>query len=78
MTSGPYRLIRHPGYLAMAILMPATALALGSTVALIPAFCYSSLILWRTRREDRFLTDQLAGYAEYRIKVRDRLIPGLW
>lgn len=78
MTAGPYHVIRHPGYLAMAITMPTTALALGSLVALIPGFCYSTLILWRTKREDRFLTDQLAGYAEYSIKVRHRLILGLW
>lgn len=53
--NGPYRFIRHPGYLAMGIMMPATALALGSLTALIPAFCYSALILWRAINEDQFL-----------------------
>ncbi|MGH9446810.1 MAG: methyltransferase family protein, partial [Terriglobia bacterium] len=55
-TRGPYRFIRHPGYLAMIVFVPATALALGSLVALLPAFCYSAVILWRVQREDRFLT----------------------
>lgn len=45
-TRGPHRFIRHPGYLAMVVLMPATALALGSLAALNPASCYSVLILW--------------------------------
>lgn len=75
---GPYRFIRHPGYLAMAISMPTTALALGSVLALIPAFSYSALILWRLQREDRFLRENLAGYPEYTCAVRHRLIPGLW
>jgi protein-S-isoprenylcysteine O-methyltransferase Ste14 len=76
--TGPYRFIRHPGYLAMAITMPATALALSSYAALMPASCYSALILWRTAKEDTFLAAQLAGYTEYRVGVRHRLIPKLW
>lgn len=75
---GPYRFIRHPGYLAMMITMPATAVALGSAIGLIPASSYSALILWRAREEDEFLTKCLAGFAEYRMRVNYRLIPGLW
>jgi protein-S-isoprenylcysteine O-methyltransferase Ste14 len=77
-TQGPYRVIRHPGYLVMGMSMPATALALGSLVALIPALSYSALILWRTSREDIFLKDELEGYSRYTKKVQYRLIPGLW
>jgi protein-S-isoprenylcysteine O-methyltransferase Ste14 len=76
--SGPYRFIRHPGYLAMTIIMPATALPLGSLVALILALSYSALILWRTSREDRFLRGELQGYSRYTGEVRYRLIPGIW
>jgi protein-S-isoprenylcysteine O-methyltransferase Ste14 len=78
MTSGPYRFVRHPGYLAMAISMPATALALGSLVALIPALSYLAVMLWRTNWEDQFLRGELEGYSRYAVKVRYRLIPGLW
>jgi protein-S-isoprenylcysteine O-methyltransferase Ste14 len=77
-TQGPYRFIRHPGYLAMASTMPSTALALGSLVALIPALLYSTLILWRLRQEDRFLREKLVGYSDYAAAVRQRLIPGVW
>lgn len=78
MHGGPYRFVRHPGYLAMVAMMPTTALALGSLVALIPASCYSVLILWRTKREDEFLTERLAGYAEYAARVHYHFIPGVW
>jgi len=75
---GPYRFIRHPGYLAMVIITPATALVLGSLAALIPAFGYSALILWRTKREDEYLVEQPAGYAAYVAQIRYRLVPGFW
>ncbi|MGH9401510.1 MAG: methyltransferase family protein, partial [Terriglobia bacterium] len=77
-TRGPYRFVRHPGYLAMAVIMPATAIVFGSVFALIPALCYSTLILWRTWREDQFLTKELEGYAGYANHVRHWLIPGVW
>ena len=77
-TRGPYRFIRHPGYLAMIVMMPATAMALGSLMALIPATCYSALIRWRTKREDEFLVERLAGYAGYAAQIRYRLVPGFW
>ncbi len=77
-TRGPYRFIRHPGYLAMLIITPASALALGSLMALIPAIGYSGLILWRTKREDEFLAERLARYAAYAAQIRYRLVPGFW
>ncbi len=75
---GPYRFIRHPGYFAMLFNMPATAIALGSRTALVPAVLCSLLILRRTIHEDRFLRHELAGYAGYMLMVRYRLFPGLW
>lgn len=78
MDAGPYRFIRHPGYLAMIIIMPATALVIGSIAAIIPGLGYAGLILWRTKREDQFLTEQLPGYAAYSSRVCYRLIPVLW
>ena len=75
---GPYRLIRHPGYLAMVITMPATALTLGSVAALLPAIGYDFLILNRTIREDGLLRQQLRGYPEYAKIVRYRIVPCLW
>ena len=48
-SEGPYALIRHPGYLAMSVAAPASALALGSWWALAPALAYSALIVRRAR-----------------------------
>jgi protein-S-isoprenylcysteine O-methyltransferase Ste14 len=77
-TSGPYQFVRHPGYLAMLIAMPATAIALGSVVALLPALAYELLIVRRTIEEDELLRESLGGYAEYAGTVHCRIVPGLW
>lgn len=75
---GPYRFLRHPGYLAMLVTVPAAAIALGSLAGLVPALGYQILILRRTMREDRLLREELGRYAEYAGTVRYRLVPGLW
>jgi len=76
--NGPYRCIRHPGYLAMLLTVPATAIALGSRLALIPATLYAALILFRVEREDRYLLRNLPGYTDYMDGAPYRLIPGVW
>jgi protein-S-isoprenylcysteine O-methyltransferase Ste14 len=77
-TTGPYRFVRHPGYLMAVVFWPGAALALGSWWALIPAFTIVALYVYRTAREDRTLQAELEGYAEYAKKVRYRLLPGVW
>ncbi len=77
-TTGPYRYMRHPGYMGMIFGIPASALALGSWWSLVPALAYSFVILRRTALEDRFLTEQLDGYKSYAENVRYRLVPGIW
>ena len=66
---GPYRFMRHPGYFAMLISIPASALAIGSFVALIPAIGFAWVIHQRTRIEDQFLKANLPGYPEYTERV---------
>jgi protein-S-isoprenylcysteine O-methyltransferase Ste14 len=77
-TSGPYRFVRHPGYLMAVVVWPAAALALGSWWALIPAVIIVTLYVYRTAREDRTLREELEGYSEYAQKVHYRLVPGIW
>jgi protein-S-isoprenylcysteine O-methyltransferase Ste14 len=77
-TRGPYRIIRHPGYFAMLVAVPASALAVGSWLALIPAFAFSAVIVRRTTLEDRYLRQDLPGYLGYAESVRYRLLPGIW
>ena len=74
-SGGPYRLLRHPGYLAMLVSVPASALAIGSWLALVPASAFCLLILRRVRTEEDFLRKNLAGYTEYMRRVRGQLVP---
>jgi protein-S-isoprenylcysteine O-methyltransferase Ste14 len=76
--TGPYAIIRHPGYFAACFLFPGIALALSSWWALIPAAFAALLIIIRTEWEDRMLHAKLDGYAAYAKRVRFRLIPGVW
>src|SRR3954447_12133235 len=76
--TGPYAVVRHPGYVAACLLFVGIALALGSLWALIPAGISSSIVILRTRWEDRALRAELAGYERYTQRVRFRLIPGVW
>jgi len=77
-SSGPYAVMRHPGYAGTLLAAPAAALAIGSWGALIPALALSATFLSRAAHEDRFLHANLPGYAEYTGRVRFRLVPGVW
>jgi protein-S-isoprenylcysteine O-methyltransferase Ste14 len=77
-TGGPYRVVRHPGYVGFGTATLATALALGSLWALIPAGIAVILMIVRTALEDRTLQAELEGYKEYAQRVRYRLLPGVW
>ena len=77
-TRGPYRYVRHPGYLAMIVLWPASALALGSWWALVPALVNVGMVLHRAAVEDRYLHEHLTGYAGYAGTVPYRIVPGIW
>jgi protein-S-isoprenylcysteine O-methyltransferase Ste14 len=67
--TGPYQLMRHPGYFAMSISVPASALAIGSWIALMPAAGFVLLIKHRAHLEDEFLRNNLPGYIAYATRV---------
>jgi protein-S-isoprenylcysteine O-methyltransferase Ste14 len=77
-TGGPYRVLRHPGYLAMIIQFLAIPVVLGSVWSMIPALAIGAVYVYRTIREDELLLGSLPEYAEYVRRVRSRLIPGIW
>jgi protein-S-isoprenylcysteine O-methyltransferase Ste14 len=77
-SNGPYRLMRHPGYLSGLIGYLAMPLILGSSWAFIPVFAGILVICLRTFLEDKTLQEELPGYLDYTQKTRYRLIPGLW
>ena len=76
--TGPYAIVRHPGYAFGFLLFLGMPLALGSLWALIPAILLCPLLVLRTVWEDRTLRDELPGYEEYARRVRFRLLPGIW
>jgi len=75
---GPYALVRHPMYISLMVLTSSIALLLGSWLALMPAVIIAVLLVIRTSLEDRMLRNALAGYREYALDVRQRLVPGVW
>ena len=77
-TTGPYALVRHPGYTGYLLAILATGPALGSWWAILPAVGCVALMFRRVIIEDRFLHENLEGYPDYALRVRYRLVPGLW
>lgn len=77
-SSGPYAIVRHPGYVSALMVFVGIALALASWWALIPAACASAILIVRTSWEDALLHAELDGYADYARRTRFRLLPGLW
>ena len=77
-TGGPYRYVRHPGYVGMILFEFAISTLLASWWALVAGGLCATLLLFRTALEDRTLQAELAGYMDYARQVRYRLLPGVW
>jgi protein-S-isoprenylcysteine O-methyltransferase Ste14 len=74
-STGPYRLVRHPMYSGFSLLFLATPLALGSYLA-VPLFVLLiPLLFFRLVNEEKLLRQSLPGYAEYCKRTRFRLVP---
>jgi protein-S-isoprenylcysteine O-methyltransferase Ste14 len=76
--SGPYRLVRHPGYVGGIVLVIGMALTLGSAWTMVPAALAAVGLTVRTAAEDSFLQANLKGYREFIRRTRYRLLPGVW
>ncbi|MBN1411108.1 MAG: isoprenylcysteine carboxylmethyltransferase family protein [Spirochaetales bacterium] len=77
-SGGPYKYIRHPGYVGYIFMSVATPVALGTLWALIFSGITCILLIIRTALEDKTLKQELPGYAEYTTKVKYRLMPFIW
>lgn len=77
-TNGPYRFVRHPGYVGIILQLLALPIAVGAYAALIPGAIGIVVFVIRTALEDRTLYEELSGYTEYAQQTRYRLIPGVW
>ena len=76
--TGPYAIVRHPGYIAGSLLAWGMALMLASWWALLPALLATLALAVRTIFEERTLRAELSGYTEYTQRVKFRWVPGLW
>lgn len=77
-TTGPYRFVRHPGYVGASLQSLAMPLLFGSWWALLPGGTAVFFLILRTALEDKTLHQELDGYQTYAQNVRYRLIPGIW
>ena len=76
--TGLYGIVRHPMYMATLLLFMVIPLVLGSWYALIAVAFYPVIIIVRLKDEEALLTKELPGYAEYKQKVKYRLLPFIW
>ena len=76
--TGLYGIVRHPMYMATILLFLMIPIILGSWYALIAFAFYPAIIIVRLKDEEVLLTRELPGYAEYRQKVKHRIIPFIW
>jgi protein-S-isoprenylcysteine O-methyltransferase Ste14 len=77
-STGPYAVVRHPMYASALFYLVGTPLALGSFWGILTLVAMMPFLIWRLYDEERFLVQNLAGYTEYKKKVRHRLIPFVW
>lgn len=77
-STGLYGIVRHPMYLATLLMFLPLPLILGSFWGLIPFMFYPIVIVIRILNEEKVLTYSLKGYAEYKTKIKYRLVPFVW
>jgi protein-S-isoprenylcysteine O-methyltransferase Ste14 len=77
-SGGPYRFVRHPGYVALILFELGISSLFGSCWSLLAGSVCALLVILRTALEDRALLKELPGYTQYARRVRFRLMPGVW
>ena len=76
--TGLYGIVRHPMYMSTLFLFLAMPLVLGSLISFLIMLCYIPIIAMRIRNEEQVLEKGLKGYAEYKQKVKSKVIPFIW
>ncbi len=76
--TGLYGIVRHPMYAVTLILFLSMPIVLGSVISFIIFLAYPFIIAGRIKNEEKVLEEGLAGYKEYKQKVKYRLVPFIW
>jgi len=76
--TGLYGVVRHPMYMSTLLLFMSMPLVLGSVLSFVIMLAYIPIIARRIQNEEQVLEQGLAGYAEYKRRVRYRMLPFLW
>ena len=76
--TGLYGIVRHPMYMATTVLFLAMPLVLASPISFFIMLGYIPVIDKRINHEEKVLEDGLAGYAQYKKKVKYRILPFIW
>ncbi len=77
-TSGPYRVVRHPGYATWMVQAASAPFLFRSFWTFVPVGLLIAMFFVRTALEDRVLQNELDGYRQYATRVTSKLIPGIW
>jgi protein-S-isoprenylcysteine O-methyltransferase Ste14 len=77
-STGPYKLVRHPMYMGASLLLVGIPLSLGSWWGLLLIALMMPALIWRLIAEEKFLAKNLTGYTQYQNTVRYRLMPFIW
>jgi protein-S-isoprenylcysteine O-methyltransferase Ste14 len=72
-TSGPYQIIRHPGYLGMMTYLSVVPIILESLYAMLPTLLVILLFIIRTYMEDHYLRTHSPAYQKYADEVKHKL-----
>ena len=76
--TGLYGVVRHPMYMSTLLLFLAMPLVLGSLISFVIMLSYIPIIVRRIKNEEEVLEEGLDGYAEYKKRVRYKIIPRIW
>ena len=76
--TGLYGIVRHPMYAVTVILFLSMPIVLGSVISFMVFLAYPFIIAGRIKNEEKVLEEGLAGYKEYKQKVKYRLVPFIW
>ena len=76
--TGLYGVVRHPMYMSTLLLFLSMPLVLGSIISFVITLAYIPIIAKRIENEEKVLEDGLPGYAEYKNRVKWKVVPFIW